>query len=97
MPFLDLTPEVRLQRLRNWQRSRAGSLRGGRRPSLPSDAVLRWFLACNGWALNKQGRVVLAMDGRLGTLDTRWVARRWAEWARDYDWRDVPRRYQEGG
>jgi hypothetical protein len=81
-----LTSEVRAQRLRTWQRSLAGSLAGGRRPSLPSDAVLRWFLASNGWALDKRGRVVLAVGGRLGTLDPRWVARRWAEWSRAHDW-----------
>ena len=90
-----MTAEVRLQRVRNWQRSRAGSLRGGRRPSLPSDAVLRWFLADHGFALNRGGRVVLACDGRLGTLDPRAVARRWAEWSSRWDIRHVPPRFQD--
>jgi hypothetical protein len=91
-----LTSEVHAQRIRNWQRFRAGSLAGGRRPSLPSDDVLRWFLASNGWALEKRGRVVLAVDGRLGTLDPRWVVRRWAEWSEGRDLRRVPERYREG-
>jgi hypothetical protein len=90
-----LTAEVRLQRVRNWQRSHAGSLRGGRRPSLPSDAVLRWFLASQGWGLDTRGRVTVNVDGRAGTMDPRAVVRRWAEWSRWNAWQDVPQRYRE--
>jgi hypothetical protein len=88
-----LAAEVRLQRVRNWQRSRAGSLRGGRRPSLPSDAVLRWFLASQGWGLDTRGRVTVNVDGRAGTMDLRWVARRWFEWAAEHDLSRVPARF----
>jgi hypothetical protein len=86
----EIGAEVRAQRVRNWQRARAGSLRGGRRPSLPDDAELRWFLKCSGYALNREGRVTLAFNGRLGTLDVRMVRRAWDAWSQHEDWRDVP-------
>lgn len=73
-----LTAEVRLQRVREWQR---GQDEGGRRPSLPSPAALRWFLDDYHYGLDAAGRVTVIAYGRVCVVPWRQVAKDWREWS----------------
>lgn len=86
---LDLTREVQLQTIRRWQRYHAGSSRPGRRPSLPSEAALRWFLHDQGWGIDSKGRVQCTYAGRLGSVSPAMVRIVWARWAAVHRWQDT--------
>lgn len=83
---VDLTAEVRLQRVREWQR---GEERGGRRPSLPGPEALRWFLDDHRYGLDAAGRVTVIAYGRVCVVPRKQVAREWSVWSATHAWREM--------